>query len=130
MYNALHKQPERKYFATQDRNTPLKLSPHYLHDMPMFETDQIVFGVDTGDLHWDYSDRLWQWDWDKAEVSWKIAGEIAAANGYKDKSANHIQAYLTAYFDKPIELVCVVSGVNRSNGYPYSVYGYRYAHQE
>ncbi len=111
----------RKFMAVQDRNTPLKLDPHYRHDADMFKNEQVVLGVDTGDLSWSYSDRLWEFDWNKA----KAASAIANEGGYVGMSANHIEAYLTAYFGRKIDLVCVVSGINRSNGYSYNVYGYR-----
>ena len=109
------------FHAVQDRDVPLKLSPHYRHDMPMFEQEQVVFGKREDGLYWEYSDRLWEWDRKKAEDSWKIASEAGHVKG----SANAIQAYLSAYFGKPVDLVCVISGVNRGNGYPYNVYGFR-----
>lgn len=109
------------FHAIQGRDVPLKLSPHYYHDMPMFEREQVVFGKKEDGLDWEYSDRLWQWDYKKAEDSWKVANEAGHVKG----SANAIQAYLSAYFWKPINLVCVISGVNRGNGYPYNVYGFR-----
>lgn len=125
-FNELRKAYKPVFYAVQDRNTPLKLSPHYLHDMPMFEKEQVVFGKEEEGLSWEYSDRLWEWDRDKAKASW----EVANSAGHAPRSANAIEAYLTAYFDKPVSLVCVISGVNRGNGYPYSVYGFKYTETE
>lgn len=68
---------------------------------------------------YNYSDRLWQWDYDKAKKSW----EIAKARGLVANSAAEIEAYLTAYYDRQLKLVHVLAGFNVSNGYDYQVYG-------
>jgi hypothetical protein len=82
---------------------------------------------DSGGYEWvkgatyNYSDRIWQWDWDKADVSRKAVDE-----SLDRRSPAFIQAWLRLYFDKPdLELVHVMAGFNVSNGYSYQVYGYK-----
>lgn len=68
---------------------------------------------------YDYSDRLWQWDWNKADTVTK------AIEGLDRRSPAFIQEFLRRYFDKPsLVLVHVMAGFNVGNGYPYQVYGY------
>lgn len=65
----------------------------------------------------NYSDRLQQWDYAKAE---------AASKGLDLRTAAGIEQYLSRYHDKPVRLRYVLGGVNLSNGYTYYVYGYDY----
>jgi len=63
----------------------------------------------------DYSDRLWQWDREKASRCWKdhVGGTWQGATKAK------LSAFLTAYHGKPIKAVALAEGCNPSNGYPY-----------
>ena len=114
-----------RFPSTLNKDEPLHTSPHYTDDR--FKNEQTVFGEQPKSryghdgLHYDYSDRLWQWDYSKAEKSI----EIANASGATPKSCRWYEAYLSAYFDRPIEIKHIVAGVNRSNGYPYCVFGYK-----
>ncbi len=111
--------------TTYSKDVPLKTSPHYTDDR--FKTAQTVFGKppksDYGhkDLNYDYSDRLWEWDYNKA----KRSSEIASGTGATARSVRWYEAYLSAYFDKPIEIVHILAGFNVSNGDPYAVFGYK-----
>jgi len=111
------------YPTTFNKNTPLKTSPHYSDKR--FEQEQTVFGKQSryGHKHlsYDYSDRLWQWDPDKAEQSGKSANE----SGAPLSSCKWYEAYLSAYHDRTIVIEHIIAGVNRSNGHPYCVFGYR-----
>lgn len=107
------------YPTTFDRDVALKTMPHYTDEH--FRKEQTVFGRATPGLSYDYSDRLWQWDYEKA----KQAAKIADASGFTVRSANYYECYLSAYFDKPIELKHIIAGVNHSNGYPYCIFGYK-----
>lgn len=72
---------------------------------------------------YEYSDRLWQWDWDKADQANKQAREQHGDTN--TNTAVFCETFLRLYFDKPnLIVVHLISGVNRSNGYPYVVYGY------
>lgn len=75
-------------------------------------------GVKVG---YDYSDRLWQWNWTKANTTRKQANEQHAAHD----TAACLETWLRLYFDKPnLKLIHVLAGFNVSNGYPYQVFGY------
>lgn len=114
------------YPTTLDKDKPLETSPHYTDKR--FNNEQTVFGkipqsgYGHDNLHYDYSDRLWQWDYKKAEEA------IAKANqsGSVPRSCKYYEAYLSAYFGKDVEIGHIVAGVNRSNGYPYCVFGYKF----
>lgn len=113
------------YLTTFDKNRPLKTEPHYTDEL--FEKEQTVFGKPAKSsyghkhLSYDYSDRLWQWDYDKTQQSVDIANQ----SGATFKSCRWYEAYLSAYFDRPIVIEHIIAGVNRSNGYSYCVFGYR-----
>ena len=111
--------------TTDRRGEPLELSPHY-RDLRFGHEARTVFGPD-GDLvrglSYVYSDRLVQWDNNKADRAWQTALD----SGATPKSADFIQAYLSAYYDRPVIVEHILAGVNVSNGYPYWVAGYREA---
>ncbi len=113
--------------TTLDRHAQLKLHPHYSDDR--FRKERTVFGHEPTDsfghkgLTYNYSDRLVQWDATKHGAAWSKAQESKAPRD----SALFLEAYLSAYYSKPIEVVHVVAGVNHSNGYPYWVVGWREA---
>lgn len=69
---------------------------------------------------YNYSDRLWQWDWHKCdEVSKSIDTSLDR------RSPAYIQEFLRKVLNRPkLELLHVMAGFNVSNGYPYQVYGY------
>ncbi len=106
-------------------------SPHY-SDM-RFRKERTVYlktgyGLVRGlrvdlvkDASYEYSDRLAERDFTRHKSAW----EHAMANDLPDRSAHLYEAYLTAYFGEPVELLHVLVGVNVSNGYPYYIFGYR-----
>ena len=124
-YDMFDSGKNRGYPTTFDKAKPLKTSPHYSDKR--FEQEQTVFGKPSRSryghkhLSYDYSDRLWQWDYDKAEQSAKCANE----GGATLNSCRWYEAYLSAYFGRAITIEQIVAGVNRSNGFPYCVFGYR-----
>ncbi len=103
------------------------LQPHYTDQR--FAKPQTVWvadGVDINregyveDCEYNYSDRIWQWDWNKADAAQKsIDKELDR------RSPAYIQEFLRVYFENPaIVLVHVMAGFNVSNGFAYQVYGY------
>jgi hypothetical protein len=112
--------PNREYVypATFDKNKPLETMPHYTDTR--FNKEQTVFGKAEKGLGYDYSDRIWQWDYSKAEEACKIADE----SGCTQKSCSWYEAYLSHFFGKKITIKHIIAGVNVSNGYPYCVFGY------
>lgn len=80
-------------------------------------------------LNYNYSDRLYEWDSIKYKEACDLANKklnIKTNDWRKRATARYLQEFLRYYFDKPlIELVHVLAGVNRGNGYPYLIYGHR-----
>ncbi|MGR9108712.1 MAG: hypothetical protein ACU843_17475 [Gammaproteobacteria bacterium] len=110
----------------------LYLSPHYTDRRFMKGDAQTVYcekpsdissGRHGGDyikgLHYDYSDRLWEWDPNLHRKSVEFANRSDCAKG----SAEWIERFLSNYYGYPVTLRHVLAGVNVGNGYPYSIYG-------
>lgn len=123
LMHGIHRHTHKARKVT-NRNIKLNTSPHYTDSR--FDTEQTVFGERTDGLHYDYSDRIVQWDYDKA----KEATNAANASGKTKQSASYYDVYLTHYFGKPTRVEHILAGVNRSNGYPYAVFGYRFLENE
>ena len=67
-----------------------------------------------------YSDRLYQYDYDKTTSSFEKAKEE-----FKVNTPKYFESFLRHYYDdNKLELVHILSGFNLSNGYPYLVYGF------
>lgn len=117
---------DRRPPRTTDRNSPLNLSPHYSD--PIWKEAQTLFGREDRSIRdYVYSDRLWQWDYEKTEQAFKVANE------QKDvvrSSARWIEVALSHFLGQPVEVLHVMAGVNLTSGYPYWVAGYRAAKQE
>jgi hypothetical protein len=124
----MHEPQMRK--GTADMDATLETSPHYTDQR--FKKPQTVFCSEPDKLkddgfgnaiiegcHYDYSDRIYEWDGDKAREAAKATTEA----GYKPRTAKWYQAYLHYFYGKDVKLVHIVAGVNHSNGYPYCVYG-------
>ena len=103
-----------------DENAELYTQPHYTDER--FRKEQTVFGAEESNLSYDYDDRIRQWDYQKHEMAW----DLAKKTGHKVGSQRFYEAYLSKYFGKPILLKHVIAGVNRGNGYPYVVFGYKF----
>ena len=85
-----------------------------------------LFGAQEEGLHYDYSDRLFQWNPEKSEVASNEANNSGRVKG----SAEWYEKYLSVYCEEPVELKHVLAGVNLSDGYPYIVFGYRFASEQ
>ncbi len=107
--------------ATNSMTAILHDQPHYSDRT--FDKEQTIFGRKEKGLSYDYDDRLWQWDWDKS----KEARATAESSGANLHTAQFYQEYLSAYFGKKIILKHIIAGINKSNGYPYLMFGYKEA---
>jgi hypothetical protein len=96
----------------------LHTSPHYTDSR--FDEEQVIFGKKEGKLGWDYSDRFSSWDYEKDK-----AARVAAKDKFEYGTANYFQEYLGWFFEREVVLKCIIAGVNKSNGYPYLVFGYK-----
>lgn len=121
VWNKNPKTKERLPFAAETRrDKTLYVMPHYTDRR--FEREQTVFGKEADGLHYDYSDRIVQWDGDKADAAFGAA----KASGKVQRSAEFYDVYLSEYFGRPTRVEHIIAGINRSNGYPYHVFGYRF----
>lgn len=114
---------ERREYQEWAPSHPTAVIPHPLYSDSRYHygKTQVLWGRKEKGLEWNYSDRLWQWDYDKA----KKASEVASASGALQNTAGWHEAYLNAYFEKKtIELRCIIGGCNVATGYAYYVYGY------
>ena len=111
--------------TTHNKDIALQTSPHYTDRR--FREPQTIFGQASKSqcghkhLSYDYSDRLWQWDYSKAEEATQMANDSGAVS----KSCHWYEVYLSAYFGKAVVVEHILAGVNLSNGYPYAVFGYK-----
>lgn len=113
-------------------NSPIAhVAPHYTDDR--FKEPQTVYLADgyktdnsggypfVDGATYNYSDRIWQWDWNKADA----ANKASLEKGLHRDSAARYEVYLRLYFDKPdLKLVHIMAGYNLATGYPYRVFGY------
>lgn len=117
---------QSKFVSLPDYD-PHYSNPQFNHPQTIFlaegyKISQSSYGGDivTGVVY-SYSDRLIQWNYNKAQEAW----ELAKTNVYPNRSAGMVELYLRNYFDNPrLELVHILAGVNLSNGYSYRVFGY------
>jgi hypothetical protein len=106
-------------FVNSDPDATLYDRPHYTN--PHYNQARTIYGGEVEGLEYEYYDRMWQWDYDKAETARKTACETVK----NVHSAKWYQAFLSAYYDRPVDLVHILAGFNLSNGYPYQVFGFR-----
>lgn len=98
----------------------LNYAPHYTNDR--FKKAQTVWGHESEDLlFYNYSDRLYQWDYGAYKEALNIASEKA-----ENTSSLWVQEFLSAYHKKPVKLYHIMAGYNVSNGFPYQVFGYKF----
>lgn len=129
--DVFYSEDERNYFmkragikpsypTTSSLDAGINDNPHY-SDKNFDHKEQTIFGKEQKELEYNYSDRIWQWDYSKAENASKAAKESGAMHN----TARWHQEFLRSYFDRPdLELKHIIAGVNWSNGYAYLVYGY------
>lgn len=101
-------------------DTPIH-RPHYSDERFSRGKEHTLYGAEQKGLSYDYSDRLWQWDYTKAKNASKAATEAGLTAG----SPHWYEHYLSTYFGKPVKLVHIIGGVNVSNGYEYFAFGYK-----
>lgn len=90
------------------------LAPHLAWSQE--DLDELRAGVD-----YTYSDRCIGW---YTSVAIESAWDGAKKEGHLDNSPAMLEAYLKLLHQDPaLELVHILAGVNRANGFPYRVYG-------
>lgn len=89
-----------------------------MHFTRTYTVDRLVCEPDHTDGSAD-SDRLWQWDYDKAQVAW------AAVPESERNTPRGVQTYLSAYWNRSVRLISIHAITNRATGY--AVYSYAWA---
>lgn len=108
--------------VTNSKNATLP-HPHYTDDR--FRTEQTVFGKEEQGLHYDYSDRIWQWDCDKA----KEASAAASEAGLKRNTCAWYEKYLSEFHGQPVEIKHIMACFHLASGHPLYVFGYRFENE-
>lgn len=106
--------------STNDLDARLHDQPHYTEDY--YKTPRVIFGKEQNTDSNAYSDRIWQWNYEKSQKS----SEIATNSGATLHTARWYQNYLSAYFDRNVEIVYIMAGFNLSNGYPYQFFAWNW----
>lgn len=71
-----------------------------------------------------YSDRLYQWDYEKYNKCCMSVFKNEGQN-FNQRNPEDIEKFLSMYFDKQIKLTAVVEGCNQAYGYPYWLFFYK-----
>jgi hypothetical protein len=93
-------------------------TPHYTQKI--YNKAQLVFDDGTEGTSSAYNDRLMQWD----SKAYFRADAAAKGSRFPRRSANYFELFLKEYYEKPVTLHKVYTGVNLSNGYEYYVFNY------
>jgi hypothetical protein len=89
---------------------------------PQADKERTIFGEKEPDLFYNYSDRLYEWDYEKHRRANEYAGLVA-----QPKTAAFYAAMLSYFHDgAEVSLRHIIAGCNRSNGFPYLIFGYKY----
>lgn len=99
----------------------ITLNPHYSNPDFAGKGEVEIWGSKQTGIEYVYSDRLWQWDYNKAQQAAKKTNEA----GVTLNTARWVQTYLSHYYEKPIEVCHIYSGVFPHSGYPYWAAGFR-----
>jgi hypothetical protein len=79
-------------------------------------------GADASDAA-NYSDRLWEWDRAKADRLWV---EHCKGHRWDNAPIEKLDAFMSAYWERKLEVTALAEGCNPSNGYPYWIVWYRW----
>jgi len=97
-----------------------KLNVYQRHWADSDQSDVTVFGKGEEGITYEYDDRIMQWDYHKHEKA------ILHANSkVEEETKTWYVEYLNFYYDKKIDLRHILQGCNRSNGFPYLVFGFK-----
>jgi len=87
-----------------------------------FKKMQTLFGKEDKEFRYEYDDRLIMWDYDAHERG--IEG--GKSSNKIERSVDWIEAYLSAYYEKPVVVGFVEGMANLSSGFPVYVYGFKF----
>lgn len=96
------------------------LSTHTSWNSPEADKERTIFGAQEKSLHYVYSDRLQQWDYYKDQNAREIARSLCEKN-----TAEFFAIMLSFYHNcQYVALQHIIAGCNRSNGFPYLIFGF------
>ena len=122
MYRNIYGEEIKPQFVDLDGN-PIKRTPYsnpYNYDEYVVWKDK---NFDKEKYSAVYSDRLWQWDYEKYQ---RYCQEVFKNRGqrFDEREPKEIEEFLSMYFNKEIKLMAVMKGCNVSSGFPYWVFLY------
>jgi len=106
----------------EQKDRPLT-EPHYSSPLYKNGRTQNLFGEETDDLTYQYSDTLQFQNYEK----WQQGQEQAKAQNLERNSVLYFECVLSSVLGRPIEIGCVLGGVNVGNWFPYWIFGYKTA---
>ncbi|HHX99455.1 TPA: hypothetical protein GX533_02130 [Candidatus Dojkabacteria bacterium] len=110
-WNLLHPRYSDKHFDNGEQT--VYLDPN--HELCFLSGSNVVNGA-----IYKYSDRLDQLDCKKSRRSFQDASE-----NFIEGTPALYEDYLRRYHEDPaLKLVHIIAGINRSNAYPYRIYGF------
>lgn len=113
-------------WPTEKRNYDLSWILPYVHySDPYYKIKRTVFWKKEYGLQYEYSDRLYEFGIEKTNNSQNEADRLFPPKHWS-KTFHNIQAYLSAYYWKEVELRHVVVWVNHSNWHSYCIYWFRF----
>jgi hypothetical protein len=108
------------YVPVASKTSPLH-RPNYSDTRFAQGREHSLYGQKEDSLHYVYSDRIWQWDYTKAQ---QASGHAKSVHG-PTQTPEWYETYLSYYLGIPVDLEHIIGGVNVSNGCEYYVFGYR-----
>lgn len=111
------------------KNKPIRTFLHYSD--PRARDQLTVFGKKRDGLHYNYDDRLCQWDGKKWAQGMQLAAKELGIESSSERTARYFEIALNHFHDTDtVDLQHIILGCNVSNGYPYLVFGYTYQESE
>lgn len=109
-----------QYFYHTDSRDMVLAHSHY-SDPAYDGNGAVIFGKEIDKAHYEYADRLSQWEPQKSKSAWSRAKEECG-----DKNtAKRIETYLRYYYDdSELVLVSIRTGTRPFDGYPWYLYGF------
>lgn len=103
-------------------NKPIKRNPHsYPYSYDTFKVWDNGYCKEKS--HSLYSDRMWQWNYEKfdkcCEMVFGNSGQM-----FYDRTPEDINSFINLYLGKEVRLTAILQGCNVSTGFPYWVFVY------
>lgn len=110
----------RSYEQPIIRDLDVVLDTYTSYTDPRSRDNRTIFGAEEDGLHYDCDDRLVELDYKKSQEAKAHADGVAIR-----KTAAWFQTYLSFFYGYQVEVRHILAGCNRSNGWPYLVFGWK-----